>query len=135
MKNGTSKVFQVSSEYANKILTPVLDKTREYTNDIKTKIDRSENEKIKYAKGTLFVIVELVQVSGRAIEEAFDGLLKSGTEVTKEIGEQSKKIITKKYGDDVIKTLTSERAEIPAENAPELKEEEHHTPPATEQSQ
>ena len=61
-------MFQVSAEYANKILTPVLDKTREYTNDIKTKIDRSENEKIKYAKGTLFVTVELVQVSGRAIE-------------------------------------------------------------------
>lgn len=59
-------------------------------------------------------------------------MLKSGTEVTKEIGEQSKKIITKKYGDDVIKTLTSERTEIPDENGPELKEEEHHTPPATE---
>lgn len=43
LKNGTSKVFQVSAEYANKILTPVFDKTREYTNDIKTKIDRSEN--------------------------------------------------------------------------------------------
>lgn len=53
-------------------------------------------------------------------------MLKSGTEVTKEIGEQSKKIITKKYGDEVIKTLTSERAEIPAENAPELKEEQPH---------
>jgi hypothetical protein len=54
-------------------------------------------------------MIELVQVSGRAIEEAFGGLIKGGAEVTKEIGEQSKKIITKKYGDDVINTITSEK--------------------------
>lgn len=30
-----------------------------------------------------YFILELVQISGKAIEEAFDGLIKGGTEVTK----------------------------------------------------
>lgn len=51
LKNGTSKVIQVSSDLAGKILTPVIEKTKEYTNEIKTKIDRSENGTVKYAKG------------------------------------------------------------------------------------
>lgn len=32
------------------IFTPVLTKAAEYTNKVKTSIDQSENEKIKYAK-------------------------------------------------------------------------------------
>lgn len=65
------------------IFTPVLTKAAEYTNKVKTSIDQSENEKIKYAKGKQYFILELVQISGKAIEEAFDGLIKGGTEVTK----------------------------------------------------
>ena len=52
--------------------------------------------------------VELAQVSSKAIGDAFDGLVKGGTEVAGEFGNQSKKIITKKYGDDVVKTFTGE---------------------------
>lgn len=48
----------------------------------------------------------MAQVSGRAIGEAFEGLVKGGVEVTKELGEQSKKLITKKYGDEVINVFT-----------------------------
>lgn len=44
-------MLQVSSEYANKILTPVIEKTKEYTTEIKTKIDQSDNGTVKYAKG------------------------------------------------------------------------------------
>lgn len=51
LKNGTNKVIQVSSELANKFLTPVIEKTKEYTNEVITKIDRSENGTVKYAKG------------------------------------------------------------------------------------
>lgn len=50
-------------------------------------------------------------MSGKAIGEAFEGFVKGGSEVTKELGEQSKKLITKKYGDEVIKTLTGEAEE------------------------
>jgi hypothetical protein len=53
----------------------------------------------------------LAQVSGRAIEEAFEGLVKGGVEVTKELGEQSKKLITKKYGDEVINVFTDQKEE------------------------
>jgi predicted AlkP superfamily phosphohydrolase/phosphomutase len=41
----------VSSDLANKFLTPVIEKTKEYTSDLKEKIDRSENGTVKYAKG------------------------------------------------------------------------------------
>lgn len=71
-----------------------------------------------------------MQVSGRAIEEAFEGLVKGGTEVTKELGEQSKKLITKKYGDEVINVLTEnkeKRAEEEIAPAPEA-----HPQPAEE---
>ncbi len=33
--------------------------------------------------------------------------MKGGVEVTKELGEQSKKLITKKYGDEVINVFTA----------------------------
>lgn len=49
--NGTNKVIQVSSDLAALIITPVIEKTKEYTNGIKTRIDRSENGTVKYAKG------------------------------------------------------------------------------------
>lgn len=54
---------------------------------------------------------ELAQVSGRAIGEAFEGLVKGGVEVTKELGEQSKKLITKKYGDEVINVFNDKKEE------------------------
>jgi hypothetical protein len=44
-------VIQVSGELANKFLTPVIEKTKVYTNEVMTKIDRSENGTVKYAKG------------------------------------------------------------------------------------
>ncbi len=47
----------------------------------------------------MLIYVELVQVSGKAFEEAMGGLVKGGAEVGKEFGEQSKKIINKKYGE------------------------------------
>lgn len=37
--------------------------------------------------------------------------MKGGTEVTKELGEQSKKLITKKYGDEVINVFTEQQKE------------------------
>lgn len=39
-----------------------------------------------------------MQASGKAFEEAVGGLLKGGAQVTKEFGEQGKKLIAKKYG-------------------------------------
>lgn len=45
-------------------------------------------------------------MSGRAIGEAVGGIVKGSTEVTKELGEQSKKIVAKKYGEDMVKTIT-----------------------------
>lgn len=63
---------------------------------------------MKYAKGRFYDILELAHVSGKAIGEAVGGIVKGGTEVTRELGQQSKKLITKKYGDDVIKTFVGE---------------------------
>jgi hypothetical protein len=38
-------------------------------------------------------------------------LVKGGIEVTKELGEQSKKLITKKYGDEVINVFADQKEE------------------------
>ena len=54
---------------------------------------------MKYAKGSVCDILEIAQASGKAFDEALDGLLKGGAIVTKELQEQGKKLITKKYGE------------------------------------
>lgn len=59
LKNGTNKVIQVSADLASKIFTPVIEKTKEYTSDLKTKIERSENGTVKYAKGNIWAIQNL----------------------------------------------------------------------------
>lgn len=50
----------MSADFAGKLLNPVVTKAMEYSNDIGDKINRSQNETVKYAK-------EIAQVSGRAI--------------------------------------------------------------------
>ena len=52
IKSGTSKVFQVSADIANKILDPVISKTGEYLTAVQNKIDHSDSTKLKYAKGS-----------------------------------------------------------------------------------
>ena len=59
--------------------------------------------------------------SGKAVGEAFDGFVKGGTEVAGELGSQSKKIINKKYGPEVIDVITGKKEE---EKDDERKEEE-----------
>lgn len=49
-------------------------------------------------------------MSGKAIGVAFEEFVKTGTEVGKEIGDQSKRIISKKYGEDLVRTITGEQA-------------------------
>ena len=44
-------------------------------------------------------------MSGKAVGDAVDGIVKGGSEVVKEVGDQSKKIINKKYGPDVVNTF------------------------------
>lgn len=53
LKQGTNNFVQVSTDFAGKLLAPVVEKTKEYTHEIKEKIDKSENNTVKYAKGTL----------------------------------------------------------------------------------
>lgn len=66
-------------------------------------------------------------MSGKAIGDAFEGLVKGGSEVTKELGSQGKKIITKKYGDDVIKTMTGEKEGADKKEEADKKEGEPKT--------
>jgi len=64
----------------------------------------------------LDLFVELAEQSTKALGEAFDGLLKGGKEVGDEFGNQTKKIVKKKYGDDYVKTfIDNEGVERPIE--------------------
>ena len=55
--------------------------------------------------------------------EALGGLVKGSTEVGKELSEQGKKIISKKYGEDMVKTMAGEGEARPEDKPMELKEE------------
>lgn len=111
LKSSTSNIITVGSEYVGKILNPVVTKAKEYGDDISNKINQSNNKTVKYVK-------ELGVVSGKAVSEAVDGLVKGGTEVTAELGSQSKKIIDKKYGPNIVKTIVGEKKEEKEEGEP-----------------
>ena len=51
IKTGTVNMFNVSSEYACKILNPVVTKAKQYSEDITKKINESDNKTVKYVKG------------------------------------------------------------------------------------
>lgn len=51
LKENTSNIIHISSEYAGKILNPVLAKTKEYSQEIEDKINHSENHTVKYFTG------------------------------------------------------------------------------------
>jgi len=55
-KEGTSNFINVSAEIAGKILNPVVSKAKEYSTEIEEKINRSNNQTFKYAKGNRLLI-------------------------------------------------------------------------------
>ena len=63
--------------------------------------------------------LELASTSGEALGEAYNGLAEGTGEVAKTLGDQSRKLVNKKYGDDYVKTF------IPDEKNPK---EEGYTP-------
>lgn len=65
------------------------------------------------------IILELASTSGEALGEAYKGLAEGTGEVAKTLGDQSRKIVNKKYGEDYVKTF------IPDEKSPK---EEGYTP-------
>lgn len=104
-------MIHVGGEYVTKIMTPVIAKTTEYSHNLENKINQSNNQTVKYAKGNISCDLDLAMVSGKAVGEAFDGLVKGGTDVTNELGAQGKKLINKKYGPDVINTMVGQPGE------------------------
>lgn len=60
----------------------------------------------------------MATISTKALGEAFDGIVKGGKEFTAELGNQSTKIINKKYGPDMINTITGKKEEQPAAEHP-----------------
>jgi hypothetical protein len=60
LKQGTEKLFRVSSEYISVVLDPVMAKGKEVVGSISEKIDNSDNEKVKYLKGTYQIIQKSV---------------------------------------------------------------------------
>lgn len=65
------------------------------------KLSESKNPKYEYAK-------ELGQETTKAVYEALAGLGQGASLTGEELNNQTKKILKKKYGDDVINTLYGE---------------------------
>ena len=61
----------------------------------------------------LKLTIELAATSGEALSEAYKGLAEGTGQVTKTLGDQSRKLVNKKYGEDYVKTF------IPEEKKPE----------------
>jgi hypothetical protein len=62
----------VSSECANKIASPIIEKTKESTNDIKDKIkESSDHGYIKSAKGMLDVNLEKTEKAKNTVKDKY----------------------------------------------------------------
>ena len=69
------------------------------------KMETSENQKIKYARGKAINIVEIMGASSQALSQAFVGLAEGTNKVTEEVTKETRKLVKKKYGDDYVKTF------------------------------
>ena len=56
MKEGTCNFININAVIAGKILNPVVTKAKEYSTEIEDKINRSNNQTFKYAKGSPLLI-------------------------------------------------------------------------------
>ena len=70
------------------------------------------------------LISELASTSGEALGEAFKGLAEGTGQVTKTLGDQSRKIVNKKYGEDYVKTFIPDEKNQKEEGYTPVKEEE-----------
>ena len=65
VKQGTTNIFNVSTEYATKLLAPVVTKAKEYSNDVGNKINQSTNPAVKYAKCIFFFMKKSLLYRGK----------------------------------------------------------------------
>jgi len=100
-KEGTEKLFKVSSEYISVVLDPVMAKGKEVVGNISEKIDSSDNEKVKYLK-------EIGSTTVEAVRHAFNGAVSAASEVGTSVTKTTKDIWEKKYGDDASQPVNPE---------------------------
>lgn len=101
LKNGTNHILSITKDIYEKYLSPIVHKGLEYGKLIDSKLEASQNDKIKYAR-------TLACVSGNAVCTAFKGLSEGTNKVVGELGTQTRKIMKKKLGDDYVSTFLPE---------------------------
>jgi len=79
------------------LFDPVIKKTNEVAGAISKKIDESENPTVK-------TMVNYTKATGGALSTAFTGLADGGKKVGQAVGDNTRNIVEKKYGNDVSNT-------------------------------
>ncbi|KAL4496102.1 hypothetical protein ABPG72_015524 [Tetrahymena utriculariae] len=104
IKDTTTKTVSVSAGFLSAVLEPMVDATSKYVKQINEKIDKGDNETLKKIK----------KIGGATLDattEALQGLGKGVCEVGKSIGDNTRNLVEKKYGDDVTNTFLGQNDE------------------------
>ncbi|KAM3135070.1 hypothetical protein pb186bvf_012894 [Paramecium bursaria] len=97
VKGKVSNAFEVTGNILSQLYKPVAEKTKELTNELGQKIDSSDSTILKQTKS-------LTVATWDAAGSALGGLGSALGTVGDSIGTNTKNIVQKKYGDDVVKT-------------------------------
>lgn len=105
-KTTISSTIDVTSTYLKQLLKPVAEKTMEIKKDINAKIDNSSNESIIIFKHIALKQGRTVTVATwDAAGNVFQGLGGALSSVGDSLGSNTRKVVEKKYGEDVTNTF------------------------------
>jgi hypothetical protein len=104
IKDTTKSTLKVTGEFFGAVLTPMVAATEKFVNTMNDKIDQGNNETLKKIK-------KVGNATLDATTEAFSGLTTGAKEIGKTIGDNTRTIVEKKYGDDITNTFVGKPEE------------------------
>jgi hypothetical protein len=104
IKDTTKSTLKVTGEFFGAVLTPMVAATEKFVNTMNEKIDQGNNETLKKIK-------KVGNATLDATTEAFSGLTTGAKEIGKTLGDNTRNIVEKKYGDDITNTFVGKPEE------------------------
>jgi hypothetical protein len=128
-KSSISQTIDVTGTYLSQLFRPVADKASELKKDLNTHIDKSSNESNAFISSLALKQGRTVTVATwDAASNAFAGLGSALSTVGDSLGNNTRKVVEKKYGQDVTNTFLGGEAKASSNSSPEQAKDEVKEP-------